>query len=276
MLYIIGITWHAWLSSKWFGFMESHHSGYWVYWPLLLGVLPYYYLLIRKKPTSNFTIFHHWVIPVSLMVALATVSALGDKVLYVGYMSLYGLFYLTGTLEFLENQKLRNNGYLVLGSLGTIIQLLVLSFSDTWSYIRGQQFEFASASTLLSITITLVAATLLVNLIRKKQLDRSKVLSVVFVLFIPIFVIGLSSVSSVVLINGLVLAIGILTISDGARRNHLGVLNFGLLIVTVLVTCRFFDSDLSFVLRGVLFLLVGSGFFVANYLTIKKRQTNEN
>jgi hypothetical protein len=39
-----------------------------------------------------------------------------------------------------------------------------------------------------------------------------------------------------------------------------------------LVVCKFFDEDLSFITRGILFISVGIGFFVANYLVIKKRK----
>ena len=97
----------------------------------------------------------------------------------------------------------------------------------------------------------------------------------VFLLFIIIFIIGIYTPISMVLVNLLVLAIGILTLRDGAKQNHLGVLNLGLLIVTALVACRFFDTDLSFVIRGNMILSVGVGFFVANYWMLKKRKTNE-
>jgi hypothetical protein len=79
----------------------------------------------------------------------------------------------------------------------------------------------------------------------------------------------------VILTNFFVLAIGILTIREGAKQNHLGILNYGLLIITALVICRFFDTDLSFILRGILFMLVGAGFFAANYWMMKKRKTND-
>jgi hypothetical protein len=72
-----------------------------------------------------------------------------------------------------------------------------------------------------------------------------------------------------------VFAIGILTIKDGAKKVHLGILNFGLLIIAALVICRFFDADLSFVFKGILFVSVGVGFFAANSWMLKKRKTNE-
>ena len=113
-------------------------------------------------------------------------------------------------------------------------------------------------------------------------------LKVLLWIVLIIFVIGLKSPLAIIFINLLVLMIGILTIREGARQYHLGILNYGLLIVTALVICRFFDTDLGFVLKGRLFVGVGIGFFFANYLMLKKKketvdnppsrppQTNEN
>ena len=90
--------------------------------------------------------------------------------------------------------------------------------------------------------------------------------------FIPIFFIGTASTIAVVLVNVLVFLLGVFTIREGARKNHLGLLNYGLLIITALIICRFFDTDLSFVARGLLFVGVGAGFFFANYWMIQKRK----
>jgi hypothetical protein len=45
-----------------------------------------------------------------------------------------------------------------------------------------------------------------------------------------------------------------------------------LLIITALIACRFFDTDFSFVVRGLVFIGVGVGFFATNYYMIKKRK----
>jgi hypothetical protein len=47
--------------------------------------------------------------------------------------------------------------------------------------------------------------------------------------------------------------------------------NFGLLVIVALALARFFDSDLSFVSRGLGFIAVGIGFLVANVILFKKR-----
>jgi len=54
---------------------------------------------------------------------------------------------------------------------------------------------------------------------------------------------------------------------------HFGILNYGLVIITALIFCRFFDTNMSFVIRGLLFVLVGVGFFAANYVMFKKQKS---
>ena len=78
-----------------------------------------------------------------------------------------------------------------------------------------------------------------------------------------------------IIANGTVLAIAVLEIKRGNKLNNLGILNFGLLIIIILITCRFFDTDFSFVVRGILFISIGLGFFLTNYVMLKKRNRHE-
>ncbi len=275
LLYIGGITYYA------------AHLGYWsypstdpyLYWLLLLGVLPHYYNLHKKKPESNFIIFHNWLIPLSVIISLGTVAKRTEELMFIAYISLFGLYYLIGNLDFFTRQKSKNNGYKILGSIGTISLLLTLSFDWFWEELRRKEFSFndiiAAPEFYASAITSLLAGVLLYLQQKSKALKDIKPLAPVFILFIVTFILGLSSPIAVVLINLFVFTIGILTIRDGAKQDHLGILNFGLLMITALVICRFFDRDLSFVIRGLLFISVGAGFFATNYWILKKRKTNE-
>ncbi len=275
LLFIGGITYYA------------THLGYWsypstdpyLYWLLLLSVLPKYYNLYKNKPESNFMIFHNWLVPLSVIISLGTVAKRTEELMFIAYISLFGLLYLVGNIDFFTRQKSKNNGYKILGSLGTISLLLALSFDWFWEELRRKEFPFndiITAPEFYASSITSLLAGVLLYLQQKnKAIMNIKPLAPMFLLFIAAFVLGLSSPIAVVLINFLVFAIGILTIKDGAKQDNLGILNFGLLVITALVICRFFDRDLSFVIRGLLFVSVGIGFFVANYWLLKKRKTNE-
>ena len=72
--------------------------------------------------------------------------------------------------------------------------------------------------------------------------------------------------------NFLVLIIGLTEMRKGSKTNNIALLNYGLAIITLLIICRFFDTDFSFVVRGILFMVVGLGFFVTNYLMLKQKK----
>lgn len=70
LLYIGGITYYA----THLGYWSSTSNNPYFYWLLLLGVLPHYYHLYRVKPGSNFMIFHNWLIPLSVVITLGTLT----------------------------------------------------------------------------------------------------------------------------------------------------------------------------------------------------------
>ena len=275
LLYLVGITIYA---------IETGYSSYnsaesYFYWILLLAALPHYYLLYKKEPKSNFMIFHNWIIPLSLVITLGTIANKADELMYIAYFSLFGLFYLIGDLDFFSEQRQKNNGSKILGALGTIVLLLILSSDWFWKGLREKDFLFSEVTTtpefFVAAIITILAGSLFYTQIKNKTLKDINLITPVFILFILIFIIGLYSPLATILINILVFAIGLVTIRNGAKQDSLGILNFGLLIITALVIFRFFDTDLSFVIRGILFVSIGVGFFITNYWMLKKRKTNE-
>lgn len=275
LLYLIGITYYG-IESSYFSYDYSETYTYWLF---LFSALPFYYLLFRNKRANIHLVFHNWVICLSVIIMLGSFASKTEELIFIGYVSLFGLFYMIGHTPAFNSEKLRNNPYLLFGALGTIITLLILSFDSFWNILRNEDYESAkvirSPEFISSLAITLMALAVFYWKWRKQINRPLKPIDFVFMLFIITFIIGLSSLISVFLINLFVFAIGVLTIRSGAKLDHLGILNFGLLIITALFVCRFFDSDLSFVTRGILFLSVGIGFFLSNTWVLKKRRENE-
>ena len=274
LLYLIGITTYA---------VETLYDSYpqresYVFWALLLAVFPYYYRLYTQFPKGNFTAFHHWAVPICITITLGTVATVYDEFMFIAYFSLFGLFFLVGELFISNDAKWLSNGYRVLGSMGTTIMLFMMSFSEFWREMSRDSFELVEGLTspemVACVLLTALAGGLLARYLTIKPLEELSPIAPIFVLFISIFVVGLFSTFAAVLINLIILALAIITIRRGAQKDHLGILNYGLLLIMTLVICRFFDTDLSFVIRGILFLLVGLGFFAANYMMIKKRKNH--
>jgi uncharacterized membrane protein len=276
LFYIVGITWYA--SET--GFWSSPSEQATLYWILLSGVLPYYYVLAKNHPQSNFTGFHHWFIPISVTISLGTVAGPASELMFIAYVSLFAFFYLTGNSSYFEGQNLKRNGYKVTGTLGTVVLLLALSFSGFWDHLSQVNLVFSKVITapefFVSVIITTLAAWLFITRQKGRALSEIKPLSTVFILFAALFLYGLFFPGAVILINLMVIVIGILTVLDGAKQNSLGLLNFGMMILGALIICRFFDIQFSFVVRGLLFVLAGTGFIAANYWMLKKRGAYES
>ena len=276
LFYITGITWFACETGYW-SYPTEHPTLYWI---LLAGVLPYYYLLAKNHPQSNITGFHHWFIPLSVTIALGTNASSAPELMVAAYFSLFGLYYLTGISSYFSGQDLIRNGYKITGTVGMIILLLALSFSEFWDHLSRTNFLSNEIITAPELYATLIITALSVWLFTTHQKGRNlrdiKPLSIAFIPFLALFTYGLLYPGAEILINLMVFLIGILMILDGAKQNSLRALNFGMTILVALIICRFFDFQFSFVARGLLFVLAGAGFIAANYWMLKIRGVNES
>jgi hypothetical protein len=191
-------------------------------------------------------------------------------------MSLLTIFYFIGQMPFFEKQKLKNNSFLIIGKLGILYLLLLYSFKWFWDksiYNTTSLSEtFLSIEFIISLLLTLLAGLLFYKRNSQTNVKEISVLELAFLTNILFFIPGYEFS---IIANLMVLAIGVSEIKRGSKLNHLGILNFGLILIAILITCRFFDTDLSFVIRGILFITIGLGFFLTNYLILKKRNRNE-
>jgi hypothetical protein len=110
--------------------------------------------------------------------------------------------------------------------------------------------------------------------VNKIKISFSPLFLVPGIIFL-LFLFPLPHYVTTIIINFFILFLAVFYLRQGLKKNHLGILNGGLGILTILIFCRFFDTEISFVLRGIIFLLVGFGFFFANYYMFQKRKSDE-
>lgn len=274
LLFVAGITWYA----AYVGYFSPSPSIPYLYWLLLFATIPHYHHLIKVKPEGNFTIFHHWLIPLSLVISLGTTAESATKLMWVSYSSLFGLLFLIGGLDIIDRQKLINNGYKILGMTGSTIILLILSFDWFWLDLHKEGLSLVDSATTAEFWAVIILTGAGISLFMQqkfKSIGELNPFGYVFLLFILIFILGLMLPFMMVLINLLVFSIGLQASLKGARQNNLALLNAGLLLIVVLAVCRFFDGNISFVIRGLIFVGVGIGFFAGNYWILNKRKNHE-
>jgi uncharacterized membrane protein len=275
LLYIAGATWYGMEA----GFGYGNHGNQWAYWLLIAGIIPFYYLLVSKKPAGWFTVLHHYAVPVSVLFCLATLAkGKGEQWMWVAYMSLLGTFYCIG--YFLSNWNVTgiSNGYRIIGWAGSLLLLFMASFHDFWSTFtydyKRESFFVHSTPLWLAMGLTVVGLLLLINLYRKGLRTYPDPVLPAFLLYaICFFITKWTGDFPSIFINIYLLITGVLLLVRGQQQERLALLNLGLGVIAVLATCRFFDTDLSFIVRGLMFILVGAGFVYFNYQLIQKKKT---
>lgn len=273
LLHVVFITYYACVYG--YGYMTAEKSP-WLYLVLLALIVPHYWHLIKKQPEANITSIFHWILPLSLTIVLGTFVNNHGGFGSLMYVILFGLFYNIGKIPFFDTQKLRRNGYVIFGSLGTVILLLWLSFSWFWE-IRLKSDFFLSQEFFIALVLFIATATILVYSYSKQWIERFNFFPFVFILFTIMFFVGMQTpVISTIAINIIVFVLGLITVKIGTDKFHFGILNYGLSIITALVVCRFFDTDMSYVIRGLLFVGVGFGFFLTNYIMLKRQKEKIN
>ncbi len=265
ILHLVLITWYACN----LGYSYKGPIPWW-YLLFLAWTIPYYIQLQKKAFQSQVIGVLNWLIPLSALLVLGTFVS-GDTLLVLLYLAFFGLLYNIGKLPKFKDQKLIRNGYTVLGSLGMVTILLIMTFEWFWKEVRLDTYETIEA--LFTGSIFLAATAVLIYLYLKKKLERFNLFQFAFLIVGVLYLTHtFGYVHNILLTNILVASLGLFGIRIGIHKSSYAVLNYGLLIFTILVICRFFDSDLDFILRGILFISVGIAFFLANYLLHKKQR----
>jgi uncharacterized membrane protein len=274
MLCIAGITWYG-CELSYFTYLGSNAAP--MYWVVIAAILPYYYVTyLRPQLKNNFFVLISWLFVLSFTICLATVGGNTGRFFVLAYVSMFSAFVIAGESNMFDTGRVLSNSFLIVGSLGVVALLLTASFVDFWDWESGLDLSNYSISGVIVIVSTIVIAlSALVTEVRSKGIAGVNLKGFAFLFFIGVYFIGsLTPEVGSLLMNLGVLLLAVFTIRSGAQKNHLGILNYGLLIITALILCRFFDTDLSFVVRGLLFIGVGVGFFAANYYLIKQRKGN--
>ena len=195
---------------------------------------------------------------------------------YTGY---FALLYMLGSLWFNEGRTFWQRPLQTLGALGVIVLAIVLTFEDPWDHYWRCATWLAllngPATGWVQVGILVLWPLAAIGLWAYSWVRREPIT----LLFGALPVLGIigsmlasakAGVVILILMNLYVFALGVALIVLGVRDRRLGVVNLGMLITAALVIARFFDADLSFILRGLAFIAVGVGFLVTNVVLIRR------
>lgn len=269
--YGVEIGYHALFSNS-----VTHYP--YMYVILLLCLAPWYYRLAKRNNASNFFHLHNWLLAISFIIILGTFSGRNDDFTWAfgGYMSLFGLYHSLGNSIYFRDNKLVANPFLASGLIGILVIAFACSFQSFWSGIHVSGYSSFLRSPLAYITMSMLAITGGLIYRNSRSVTNSKTDLVAYspyAFLILLIMPGDNELVGSFMMNCWVIIIAVYFIRKGSQKNHLGILNFGLLIIALLATFRFFDNSIPFIWRGIFFVSAGAGFFAANHLLLKRRRS---
>jgi uncharacterized membrane protein len=281
LLVIAGATWYVLLVGYNDIFSSRQPDIPYYYFLFLLFIVPHYYKYLKTNRESNFFHLHNWSLVVSTTMALGAFAGKTDDVfqwIFIGYCALFSIFYLLGESIYFTENRLFANPFLIAGVLGTVTIFLFWSYDNLWNELTETgSIELTNISKSFFIYLSIILLAVHVYLLVKSK-KRHGIVNDPVALSLYVFalaVLAFSNLSSIglLLINVWILIMGMYYIRKGTARDHLGILNFGLVIIAALALFRFFDDSIPFIWRGLFFVATGIGFFIANYLLLKKRKS---
>ena len=218
-------------------------------------ILPFYIWHIRYKANSAITHVFHWLTVVFTGIALSVLSAnIRDDSTILWFVLLAAIYIMIG--KYLQT-SIYYNAYKVAALLCIPICFFIEDFPSFNNYT-------------LYTTIAIVLFYFL--LIAKYYYIDKKEKTLDLVLVFPLLYIFSIYLVRLYLYDLVILAFGAYYIWKGFKSERSLVVNYGLSVISVEIAIRFFDSSYPFIIKGIVFILLGVGFFIANYFILKQKK----
>lgn len=265
---------------SWAGYVTNSPMQSILFWPLLALIVPYFiWSLYQEKFAVRSTILA-FVMAISLYFGAAfslgkTFS--GSWIIILS--SLIGIFFYLGTADIKKISKHWQRPFAVLGGVGAFVMMLFLTYRYPWDSISSRYYyNVTDMSSWLAVpdhvvTFILIAAALLCFLrcVRGNDLMRTMFCALPLIALIGFVFYGVSEFFAIWLFNGYLLIVSVIRIMNGVKNDHLGVVNSGMFMLATLVVARFFDGEINFIIKGLVFILIGIGFLVTNVMILRRK-----
>lgn len=250
------------------------------YWGLLALAVPFLYENLKDYHVNTRRIILGWATTISVVIgSLGSAEWNVPEQLIMSYAVLFPLLYLLGKRVFDNGATIWQRPFQSAGLLGIYIMSAILAYY--WDVDNVPWFTDRYMFWPTLIRRGAFAIMVLGIIWHVYDAYRDKVWINPFVWAYPLLVfagimIGRLDIEwlSMLLMNIYLFAFGVLYMTAGIRRQDLSLLNAAMLFISTLIIIRFFDSDVSFIIKGVAFLLIGLGFLFVNFRISRKQKSH--
>lgn len=277
LLYLIGIT-------VWTILQRSEEALPYGYWGLLAALLPYGMMLIRGKDRR--AVWLSWGLGTSASVALGfSLQGEGPMPWLLGYLLFFAILMMSFAAPATSESNLSLSPdwawpLFFLGASGLGGVGWMLAFSSVWEETTASEFWDPDISrfdrvmgALFLFLLVLGAAVTIVKVWRRSDwpIRLGGLFSLLTILLVELHLQYEAPALIVAVVNLFLVGWSAAIVGGAVRRLRTGLLNAGLLLFCALVAARFFDADLSYLVRGIVFVALGVLFLIVNRWMARQR-----
>ncbi len=251
-----------------------------LFWPFLAVVIPHFIWSLREEIYTIRATILAYVMAIAVSVGAGlTLGKTWPGSWIIIDSSLMTIFYLLGVWEFKGITTNWQKPFQRLGAVGIFIMMFLLTFRLPWESITERHYysipqtSSSAAFPDLLLTFSLIGGALLLCFRYALRQDWMRALLGALPLFAMIgYVLGGTSIAfSMLIFNILLLTVSVFRLVSGIRTNNLSVINTGMFMLSALILARFFDSEIGFVLKGLVFIFIGGCFFMTNVMILRRK-----
>jgi uncharacterized membrane protein len=266
LFYLVGIS--SWALNS------ASEQTHW-YWLLLLAAVPHLvknmYLdknLLRARLLG-------WVFALTFVFAWFRLLDYGyDSYNLIATGIFIAAFYLLGERIYAEKEQLVYKPFQFVTVCIAFVLLMILGYDWPDGLFVRESLETGPKQIFFLVATLLAGLTYLYLVFRDWKEGRRLNY---FIILLPIFlVVGIlltspsSKTAAIVLANIYLFGFGLYYIKYGIETHRLSLVNLGMFFISALIVARFFDTDWSFVIKGLVFILLGIGFLYVNVVLAKR------
>jgi uncharacterized membrane protein len=254
----------------------SWREAPWDLWVLVVAGVPFVAARVRRYPDS-------WATTLTVLAAAASIFIVGSMatidVGWTGQWALFQVSFLAALLAAASWPSLDAGAWrrrvMLPSSLALIAIGTILTFDDVWRSVviveRVYRNPAVIIGALISAGCAVFAAMVTIRLARAGRMAAAAgTAAAIFVVAGHASAMFDAPAAGWIAFNVWLLIYGILTLVEGIRTLELGPANRGLLALAALVIARFFDTELSFLARGLVFVAFGVACLVLNLWLMRR------
>jgi len=246
-------------------------------WPLALAALPFVVLRARRQPDAWPTTLVMWMAAGGIFLA-GTFQAIDRQ--WGGLWAVFQVAWLAAVIAAASWPAADAAGAwrrrILLPAWGVLIVVgTILSFDDPWRRLTAVSLRLMQPSLLVIAMVAVACATFAsiatFRLAQARRFDLAAATAAA-ILVVAMHALAIEGVEQPgwIAFNLWLLAVGALNLHAGIRNLDLGLANRGLFAIAALVIARFFDTDLSFLMRGLTFVALGIACFALNFELMRR------